>query len=85
MKLNNHFLSVFSQEGLDRELKQEQMFRGQEVDRLSDIGINREIVSKEIDSLKKTKSPGPGDIFPRILKKGREELSEPIPKILRNP
>ena len=60
-----------------------QIFRGQEDEELSDIGISREIVRKEIDRLKKTKSPGPDNIFPRILKECREELSEPIANIFR--
>ena len=63
------------------ELKQ--IFRGQEFDELSDIGISREIVGKEIDRLKKTKTPGPDDISPRILKECKEELSETIAKIFR--
>ena len=73
-ELNKYFLSVFSQEESDRELEPVQIFRGQEVDKLSDIVISKEVVSREIDRLKKTKSPGLDDIFPRILKECREEL-----------
>ena len=61
-------MSVFSREKSGRELEPVQIFRGQEDDKLSEIAISREVVSKEIDRLKKTKSPGPDDIFPRILK-----------------
>ena len=82
-QLNNYFLTVFSSEETDRELVPEQIFQGQEAEELSDILISREIVSWEIDRLKKTKSPGPDDIFPRILKECREELSEPIANIFR--
>ena len=47
--------------------------------------LDREMVRKEIDKLKKTKSPGPDDIFPRILKECREQqLDEPITRIFRN-
>ena len=53
------------------------------VDKLSDIVIRREVISREIDRLKKTKSPGPDNIFPRILKECREELVEPIAMIFR--
>ena len=61
-ELNKYFLSVFSQES-GRELEPVEIFRGQELDKLSKIVINREAVSREIDKLKKTKSPGPNDIF----------------------
>ena len=76
-------MSVFSQEESDRELEPVQIFREQEVDKLSDIVISREIISREIDRLKMTKSPGPDNIFPRILKECREELVEPIAMIFR--
>ena len=82
-KLNKYFLSVFSKEESDRELEPGQIFRGQEVDKLSEIVISKEVVSKEIDRLKKTKSPGPDDIFPRIPKECREKLVEPIAMIFR--
>ena len=45
------------------------------------------MVRKEIDKLKKTKSPGPNDIFLRILwnnNKCMEQLDEPTAKIFRN-
>ena len=81
-KLNKYFLSVFSQEESDRKLEPVQIFRGQEIDKLSNIVISREVVCKEIDRLKKIKSPGPDDIFPRILKECRE-LVEPIAMIFK--
>ena len=84
-ELNNYFLSVFTQEEPDGELELEQILRGQEAEKLNDIYIGREMVRKEIDKLKKTKSPGPDDIFPRILKECREQqLDEPITRIFRN-
>ena len=82
-ELNEYFLSVFSKVELGREMESIQIFRGQEVDKLSEIVISREVVSKEIDKLKKIKNPGPDDIFPRILKECREELVEPIAMIFR--
>ena len=82
-ELNSYFLSVFSEEGDEREPEPEQVYRGQELHKLSDIFISKEIVSKEIDKLKKTKSPGPDDIFPRVLKECKEELSEPITMVFR--
>ena len=82
-ELNKYFLSVFSQEELDRELEPVQIFMGKEVDKLSNIVIHREVISREIDRLKKTKSLGPDNIFPRILKECREELVKPIAMISR--
>ena len=79
-ELNKYFLSVFSQKESDRELEPVQIFRGQEVEKLSDIVICREVISKEINRLQKTKSPGPDDIFQKILKECRE-LVEPIAMI----
>ena len=76
--LNKYFLSMFSQEESNRELEPVHIFREQEVDKLSEI-----FISREIDRLIKTKSPGPDDIFPSILKECREELVEPIAKIFR--
>ena len=48
-ELNKYFLSVFSQEESDRELEPVQIFKGKEIDKLSKIGISKEVTSKEID------------------------------------
>ena len=79
----NKYLSVFSQEKSDRELEPVQIFREQEINKLNNIVIRREVISREIDRLKKTKSSGLDDIFPRILKECREELVQPIAMIFR--
>ena len=76
-------MSVFSKEESGRELEPVQIFRGQEVDKLSEIVMSREVVSKEIERLKRTKSPGRDDIFPKILRECREELVESIVMIFR--
>ena len=82
-ELNNYFVSVFTQEEPGREVRLDQIFRGQEDEALTNINISREMVGKEIDRLKKTKSPGPDDIFPRVIKECKEELIDPIAKIFR--
>ena len=82
-ELNKYFLSIFSQEESGRKLESVQIFRGQEVDKLSKIIISREVVSKEIDRFKKTKSPELDDIFPRIFRECKEEFVEPIVMIFR--
>ena len=66
---------------MGRELELVQIFRRQEIDKLSEIVISREVLSK--DRLKKTKFLGPDDIFPRILREYREELVEPIAMIFK--
>ena len=83
-ELNKYFLSVFNKEGENKVPEPEQVFRGREDDKLIDIAISKVMVSKEIDRLKKTKSPGPDEVYPRILKECRDELCEPIEKIFRN-
>ena len=50
-ELNKYFLSVFSQEESNREMELVQIFSGKEVDKLSDIVISREVVSREINRL----------------------------------
>ena len=82
-ELNNYFLSIFTEEGQSRDAEPEQSFTGQETDMLKDIVINNEIVIREIDGLKKTKSPGPDNVYPRILKECREQLSEHIAKLFQ--
>ena len=49
-KLNKYFLSIFPQEESGRELEPVQIFRRQEADKLSEIAISREVVSKEINT-----------------------------------
>ena len=71
-------MSVFSKEESGRELEPEQIFRGQKVDKLSEIVISRKVVSKEIDRLRKTKSSGPDDIFPRILRNVEKNSLNPL-------
>ena len=83
-ELNNYFLSIFTEEGQGGDVDPEQTFTGEETDMLKDIVISKEIVIREIDRLKKTKSPGPDNIYPRILKECREQLGEPIARLFQN-
>ena len=66
-ELNKYFLSVFSQQESDRELEPVQIIRGQEVDKLSDIVIRREVISKEIDRLKRLNLQGQTTFFRGFL------------------
>ena len=81
--LNNYFLSVFTQEDVTSLPNATQLFEGEDHEMLCDFNITKETVMKEIDKLKKTKSPGPDDIFPRVLKEARDVVSEPLANIFR--
>ena len=61
----------------------EQIFREGDAERLTDIGIKRKTVIKEIDRLKKFKSPEPDKMYPRVLKECKNIASEPLENIFR--
>jgi hypothetical protein len=46
--------------------------------RLCDIQITKEAVLKKLKNLKTDKSPGPDQIYPKILKEAAEELVNPL-------
>ena len=81
--LNNYFLSVFTEENTLNVPECELIFRGDDQDRLCDITINETIVKKEIDKLKSTKSPGPDELYPRIIKECKDVISKPLTNIFR--
>ena len=76
--LNSYFLSVFTEEICDEIPEVELIFKGKEEEKLKNITIRKEDVLKKINKLKKTKSPGPDEIFPRVLKECREQISGPL-------
>ena len=45
---------------------------------LSDISITREMVLKKLKNLKTEKSPGPDQIYPKLLKEAAEEVASPL-------
>ncbi len=57
--LNDYFLSVFMKENQDTIPAEEEVFQGEDNEKLRDISITRQVVQKEIEKLKKNKSPGP--------------------------
>ena len=81
--MNNYFLGVFTQENTQVVPQSEQMYKGDEAGRLTDVDLTKEIVMKEIDRLKKFKTPGLDEIYPRILKECKEIISEPLVNIFR--
>lgn len=48
---------------------------------LCDFSLSIETVIKEIDKIRKAKSPGPDDIYQHILKEGKDILSETLASI----
>ena len=81
--LNDFFLSVFTQEDTLNIPEVSMIFRGNDEEKLKDILITKEIVTKEIDKIKSSKAPGPDEVFPRILKECKDVLSEPLACIFR--
>ncbi len=61
----------------------EEVFQGEDNEKLRDVIITRQVVQKEIENLKKNKSPGPDEINPRVLKGCKEALSGPLTNMFR--
>ncbi len=72
--LNDYFLSVLTKKNQDTIPAGEEVFQGEDNEKLRDIIITRQVVQKEIERLKKNKSPGPDEIYPRVLKVARKLL-----------
>ena len=80
--LNDYFLSVFTKEDKNIVLVCEQIFRGKESEKLKDVELTKELVVREIDKMK-FKSPGPDEVYPRIIKEYKEVISQPLVNIFR--
>ena len=48
---------------------------------MTSLAITKEDVIRQIVKLKPNKSPGPDEVFARVLKECKEELSEPLSTI----
>ena len=81
--LNDYFLLVFTRENQDTIPVREEVFQGEDNEKLRDVIITRQVVQKEIEKLKKNKSPGPDKVYPRILKECKEILSGPLTNVFR--
>ena len=73
--LNDYFLSVFTKEDKNIVPVCLQIFRGEESEKLIDVEVTRELVVREIDKMKKFKSPAPDDVYPRVIKECKEVVS----------
>jgi hypothetical protein len=69
--LNDHFCSVFTRENTDNIPK----FSIEGENNISDINISQDEIIRLIEKMKIDKSPGPDDIYPRMLKEGKSSLS----------
>ena len=67
-------MSVFSTEDLNDIPQPTAQFNRPENEKLNNMVITRENVLNEINRLKPNKSPGPDNIYPKVLKECKEEL-----------
>ena len=78
------FFSVFTSENLEYIPEVENIYRGSLDNILSTINISREDVIKELNKLKAHKSPGPDEVYARVLKECKNELSCPLNSLFNN-
>ena len=78
---NEYFLSVFTEENLVEIPAVQSFFIGSIDNALSRVIINKQEVEKEIDRLKPQKSPGPDEIYARVLKECKIEVSSKLSEI----
>ncbi|KAG0430917.1 hypothetical protein DMUE_5611 [Dictyocoela muelleri] len=71
--LNEYFCSVFTLENQDIP-NPEDIIAAKQIEALTTVNFSPIEVIKYIDKLKVTKSPGPDQIHPRILKETRNEI-----------
>jgi hypothetical protein len=78
--LNNFFASTFTNESADNleDLKQESESN---IHDIGDLIINRDMVKKKLLALDTTKSNGPDEPHPKLLKELAEEISTPLATI----
>ena len=81
--LHDYFLSVFTKEIQDTIPAGEEVFQGEDDEKLRDIVTTRQVVEKEIEKIKKNKSPGPDQIYIGVLKECKEALSGPLTSMFR--
>ena len=62
--LSYYFLSVFTKDDKHIVPVCEQIFRGEESEKLKDVELTRELVVREINKMQKFKSPSPDEAYP---------------------
>ena len=79
---NECFLSAFAKKDKNFHPVCRQIFRGEESEKLIDVKVTKELVVREIYKMK-FKSPGPDGVYPRVIKKCKEVVSQPLVNIFR--
>ncbi|KAK8741933.1 hypothetical protein OTU49_002018 [Cherax quadricarinatus] len=74
---NTYFLSVFTQEDTS-DIPVMINYVEQDDNKLCTIRVTSDMVLRQIDKLKPNKSPGPDELYARVLKECKEELSTPL-------
>ena len=72
--MNEYFSSVFTKER-GHVFEEEKVLQA---NRLEEVDVRREDVLAVLNKLKVDKSPGPDEIYPRILWEARDEIAEPL-------
>jgi hypothetical protein len=82
--LNKYFSSVFTIENNKEAPTAIQMRTFCESEKLTSIQITEKDVAKYISKLNITKSPGPDNLYPRVLKELKENVTLPLTKIFNS-
>ena len=73
--LNQYFVSVFTQEDVDLIPEADSVYTGESSNKLINIKISRDDVLGEINKLSATKSPGPDEVYPKLIKECKDIIS----------
>ena len=73
--LLHFFTSVFTKEDQDEDIPE---FQNRTEHTMEEINFDREDIKKRLKNLNGSKSPGPDEIHPRVLKELAEEVTEPL-------
>ena len=82
--LNKYFASVFTKENLDVIPQAPAIYNDNNDSILSKITVSQDDVLKEINKLKPHKSPGPDEIYSRVIKETKVELCQPLATIFND-
>ncbi|XP_069168696.1 uncharacterized protein [Procambarus clarkii] len=72
------FVSVFTKEELNNVPSAEQVYVGGDEERLTGLAVAREDVLRQMVGLEPNRSPGPGEVFARVLGECKGELCDPL-------
>ena len=77
------FKSVFTQEDTQNVPEPEQIYQGNDEEKLSDVNITRERVVKKLKQINPTKAPGNDNINAAVLKETAEEIAQDVTDMFR--